>query len=323
MKVVKTVVVLLLIFTAFGFTADRTVTLTVPGKALSITIDYSNGCLIKELKIKGRNVLSAAGVYTGIKTKNGLYTSLSKVSDIKLTENKQIVTLSGIKYGDGDITVSETWTFKINGDKIHWSITRMYNNNAEVESTAFPQYNFADLNVWKGGILDNGGMVWCKYLKQVNDTYGVHTGGVTFWNAESGDGLRISTKTDHAIATKYLHSTNNEFVCSQSVTNEPLGQRYNLSRFVAGKADVFAPFKVKKEIVKLDVDLQYIDYFKTYSRGTLPGIDAVAVRELLNTTGRYGVVDNNIIGANGWVTNWKCLHEPFFAQIGMAVDDKN
>ncbi|MES2376911.1 MAG: hypothetical protein V4553_10050 [Bacteroidota bacterium] len=325
MRLVKCVLLFLLISAAFGFTADKTIMLTIPGKALSITIDYSAGYVIKELKIKGRNVLSAAGVYTGIQTKNGVYSSASLASGIKLTQNRDGIKLSGLKYGDGTLTVTESWTFKITGDKIHWTITRDYDNDAELEDTAFPKYNFANLNVWKGGILDNGGMVWCKYLKQVNDTYGVHTGGVTFWNAESGDGLRISTKTSNgnAIATKYSHSTNNEFVCSQSVTGEPLGQRYNLSRFVSKKADVFAPFKVKKGVVTLDVDLQYIDYFKTYSRGTLPGIDATAVRELLNTTGRYGVVDNNIIGANGWLTNWKCMHEPFFAQIGMAVDDKN
>ncbi len=325
MKAIKCMLLFLLIFAGFGFNADKTIMLTVPNKTLSITIDYSAGYVIKELKIKGRNVLSAAGVYTGIQTKKGVYTSVSQASDMRLTETKDGIKLSGLTYGDGTLTVAETWVFKIMGDKIHWTITRDYDNDAELEDTSFPKYNFANLNVWKGGILDNGGMVWCKYLKQVNDTYGVHTGGVTLWNAESGEGLRISTKTSNgnAIATKYSHSANNEFICSQSVTDEPLNQRYNLSRFVSKKADVFAPFRVKKGSVTLAIDLQYIDYFKTYSRGTLPGIDAAAVRELLNTTGRYGVVDNNIIGANGWLTNWKCMHEPFFAQIGMAVDDKN
>ena len=35
------------------------------------------------------------------------------------------------------------------------------------------------------------------------------------------------------------------------------------------------------------------------------------------------MVDNGIVGANGWTTNWKCLHEPFFAQIGLALADTN
>ncbi len=318
-------ILLLLIFAGFGFTGDKTITLTVPDKALSITIDYSAGYLIKQLKIKGRNVLSGSGIYTSIQTKVGKFTSASQNSNVKLTQSKGIITLSGLRYGDGALTVTESWVFKISGDKVNWTISRTYDKDAELEDTAFPQYNFASLDVWKGGILDNGGMVWCKYLKQVNDTYGVHTGGVTFWNAESGDGLRIATETNNGnvIATKFSHSANNEFTCSQAVTDEPLSQRYNLSRFVAGKANLFAPLKVKKGPVSVSINLQYVDYFKTYSRGVLPGIDAIAVRELLNTTGRYGVVDNNIIGANGWLTNWKCLHEPFFAQIGMAVNDKN
>lgn len=305
--------------------AVKTVTITAPGNQLSIVIDYSAGYLIKQLRIKGKNVLSPAGIYTGITTKAGMFSSNHGIGNIKLSKNKGILKLSGLTYGDGNLTVKETWEFKINGNKISWTITRGYNKDAELEDMAFPKYNFSNLAVWKGGILDNGGMVWCKYLKQVDDTYGVHTGGVTFWNAESGDGLRISTKTDDgdAVASKFSHSKNNEFTSTQLVTDNPLQQRYNLSRFVSQKSDIFAPFKAKKGVIKAQIDLQYVDYFKEYSRGTLPGIDAVAVRELMNTTGRYGVVDNKIIGANGWLTNWKCLHEPFFAQIGMALGDKN
>ena len=301
------------------------ITITVPDNKLSLVIDYSSGYVIKELKIKGHNVLSPAGIRTGIKTKNGAYFSNGNPDGIKLTTNNGVIKLSGLKYGDKTVSVNETWVFSIAGEKIRWNITREYSNGVILEDMAMPQYNFANMTVWKGGILDNGGMVWCKYLKQVDDTYGVHTGGVTFWNAESGDGLRISSKTDKGqyVATKYSHNAKNEFTCTQYVTDSSLAERYGLSRFVSGKSDVFAPFQIKKVVAKQEIELQYIDYFKAYSRGTLPGIDAGAVRELLNTTGRYGVVDNNIIGANGWVSNWKCLHEPFFAQIGMAVDDKN
>jgi hypothetical protein len=304
---------------------DKSITITVPDKKLSIVIDYSAGFVIKQLNIRARNVLSTSGIYTGIQTRKANYFSIGKPANIKVVEKGNRVTLSGLTYGDQNLTVDETWEFEVKGDRILWDIIRNYHQDAEVEDMAFPKYNFANMSVWKGGILDNGGMIWCKYLKQTDDTYGVHTGGVTFWNDKSGDGLRITTHPGegHVVATKYSHSDKNEFTATQLVTDEPLGQRYDLSRFVAQKADVFAPFKIKKGKVGLSVELQFIDYFKTYSRGTLPGIDAAAVRELLNTTGRYGVVDNNIIGANGWLTNWKCLHEPFFAQMGMALGDKN
>jgi len=305
--------------------AAKTITITVPGKRLSIVIDYSSGCVIKQLNIKGNNILSHSGVYTGIETKNGTFTSNNHHNNIKITETPNGITLTGISYGDAALTATETWNFKLTGSKILWDITRQYNNTTQLEDQAFPKWNFAGLSVWKGGIIDNGGMVWCKYLEQVNDTYGVHTGGATFWNAKSGDALQITAKpgAGNVIASKYSHSVKNEFTCTQLVTNTPLQQRYNLSRFVSKKADVFAPFEVKKGKVSAHFELQYEDYFTKYSRGTLTSIDADAVRELMNTTGRYGVVDNNIIGANGWLTNWKCLHEPFFAQIGMAVDDKN
>ncbi|UOE46514.1 hypothetical protein MTO98_19110 [Mucilaginibacter sp. SMC90] len=305
--------------------AAKTITITVPDKKLSITIDYSAGCMIKRLDINGHNTLSANGIQTGIQTKNGEYLSVRSKAVLTVTEGAGHFIIKGITYGDDVVKIAETWDFELKNGKILWSITRDYSNSAVLEDMAFPKWNFADLSVWKGGILDNGGMVWCKYLKQINDTYGVHTGGVTFWNAQSGDGLRITptSKAGNSVASKYSHSNKNEFTCAQIISDSTLGQRYNLSRFVSKKADVFAPVEIKKGKVSVQYELQYVDYFAKYSRGTLNGIDALSVRELLNTTGRYGVVDNNIVGGNGWLTNWKCMHEPFFAQIGMALNDKN
>jgi hypothetical protein len=306
-----------IIFTFFlllaGSLSAKTITLTVPGKKLSITIDYTNGCSITQLIVNGKNTLSTAGVYTAV----GALTSL-QAKNIKVTELKNKVILSNITYGG----ITEVWDFKVTGDKITWDISRSYNQNMVLEETAFPAWNFSDMNTWKGGIFDNGGMVWCKYLHNINDTYGVHTGGVTFWNANSGDALRISA-TGNNIAAKYTHNTSDVFTCTHSVTSQPVKPRYNLNRFVAGKSDVFAPVNENKGTVKAHFELQYVDYFQSYSRGTLPGTDADAIRELLNTTGRYGVVDNTIVGGNGWLTNWKCLHEPFFAGIGLAVNDPN
>lgn len=292
----------------------KTITITVPDKKLSLVIDCSSGYIISQLNINGRNVLSTSGIYTGIQTKKTDYRSNGHSVRIRVAKMANKITLTGLTYGDADNRIDETWEFSLAKGRVRWDIIRNYQQDTKLEDMAFPRYNFADLNTWKGGILDNGGMIWCKYLRQINDTYGVHTGGATFWNGRSGDGLRITARPDKEmmVATKYSRSGKNEFTVTQLVTGEELGQRYNLSRFVGQKANVFAPFRVKKGVVTLSVEMQYVDYFKTYSRGTLPGIDAVAVRELLNTTGRYGVVDNNIIGGNGWLTNWKCLHEPFF-----------
>jgi hypothetical protein len=303
---------------------SKTIYITAPDRSISILIDYSKGCFVKELNLKGKNTLSPSGITTGITTQKNNFTSFSS-SQIKVKQNASGITLSGITYGENQAKITEIWIFKVIGRRILWDIERTYMNNILLEDQAFPQWSFAKLSTFKGGILDNGGMVWCKYLEQMNDTYGVHTGGVTFWNATSGDALQISPKVsnDKKIASKFSHGKLGTFTFTQMLTDTPLAQRYNLSRYMAGHFDVFSPSMAKKGKTTISLSLAYVDYFKTYSRGKLPEIDAIAVRELLNTTGRYGVVDNNIIGANGWLTNWKCLHEPFFAQIGLAVNDPN
>jgi hypothetical protein len=285
--------------------AAKTVTIITADKKITLLIDYSSGCVIRQLIVNGKNTLSPSGIFSGVKTDKDDFTSASNKTKVQVNPTGNAVTIKGISFGDAATGVNETWRFVLDRNKITWDIDRQYNNDSKLQDMAMPKWNFAGLSVWKGGIFDNGGMVWCKYLDKVNDTYGVHTGGVTFWNETSGDGLAInaSTDLDHTIAAKYSHSENNEFTFTQLVSEEPMQQRYNLSRFVNRRADVFAPFEVRKGSTTLHLVLQYVNYFAKYSRGKLTGIDAGAVRELMNTTGRYGVVDNNIIGANGWKTN--------------------
>ncbi len=304
--------------------AAKTITISDPAGKLSISVDYSKGCKLSRMDVNGTSVLSPSGAWTGFRTRGGEFSSAMSVSEPQIVDDADgRITIRGIEYGDRAVKVNETWTFDTKDGAISWDIDRRYNTLAKLEDMSLPQWNFAGLDVWKGGIIDNGGMVWCKYLRNVGDTYGVHTGGVTFWNPESGDALRIATSSgDNCIATKFSHSDRGEFVCAHYATPLELEQRYNLDHFT-GHPDVFAPFNVPKGDVRMHVEMEYVDYDKEYSRGNLPGIDAEAVRELMNTTGRYGVIDNGIVGANGWTTNWKCLHEPFFAQIGMALNDEN
>ncbi len=302
----------------------KTILIADDSELLQIQIDYSKGCKIGQVNIKGQNTISPSGVFTSIQTGTGISTSLESTKKAKVKVGENRVEVSNIVFGDEHMKVSETWVFTWTQNSINWDIKREYKQAGSLENMAMPVWNFSSLSTWKGGILNTGGMVWCKYLKEPGDTYGVHTNGVTFWEPESGDGFRIeaNSNTGGSIASAFSHGEQGEFTFTQYLTPEELGQRYNLNRFVEGKADVFTPFEVKKGSAEISLELSYVDYAKKYDRGTLVGIDAIAVRELLNTTGRYGVIDKNIIGANGWVTNWKCLHEPFFAQIGMAVNDK-
>lgn len=302
----------------------KKITISDVSQNLILQLDYSNGCKITELIIKGENKLSPSGIYTGFRTRGGSFISSAGKEAVKIEEQTNKITIKNIVYGDHSISVNESWIFETSADKIVWHIDREYSGLAKLEEMAFPQWNFNNLSVWKGGILDNGGMVWCKYLKDTNDTYGVHTGGVTFWNPDNGQAFRISPKVDGKhIAAKYSQSEKQEFVCTHFVTDADLEPRYNLNRFVHKRSDVFAPFDVKRGMSSVTLEMEYVNYDVAYSRGNLPGINEKAIRELMNTTGRYGVVDNGIVGGNGWITNWKCLHEPFFSQIGMALGDEN
>lgn len=300
----------------------KTIQIKTTDQHLALVIDYANGAKVSRMEIDDVNVLSTAGAVSTIKTKEQSWRSWhADLQSIKISSLADTVILEGITMGE----VKESWKFSLEGDKVLWTITRTYLKDMVLDAMAMPVWQFDDLQTWKGGILDNGGMVWCKYLSDVYDTYGVHTSGVTFWNDGQEAALKIATHAlgDQKIASKYTHEADGSFSFSTILSDNELKQRYNLSRFVHRQQDVFAPFDVKKGEVELTLELSYMNYLQTYSRGNLPGIDVAAVQELLNTTARYGVVDNNIVGANGWLTNWKCLHEPFFAQIGLALNDKN
>jgi hypothetical protein len=290
---------------------------------LQIEVDYSRGCRVSRLLIKGKNTLSPSGAFTSIKTSDDVFTSVESSSAAKILRRRNNVTIRNIVYGNEEMRVSETWIFTVGGSTIDWRIERKYTRGGRLDDMAMPAWHFGDLTTWKAGILNTGGVVWCKYFENLNDTYGVHTNGVTFWETQTGNGLKIESFSDSGdeIACSFSHALNDEFRLTQYLTPEELEPRYNLSRFVSKKSDVFAPFNVGMGVASVTLHISHCDYNREYDRGILPGIDALAVRELLNTTGRYGVVDKNITGGNGWITNWKCLHEPFFAQIGMAVND--
>ncbi len=305
--------------------AKRVISIHSQNDNLSMEINYADGLYISKLYIKGTNRLSSSGVYTDFSTDSFVYTSKNLLATPKISIHNNVVRITNILYGDGNNHIEEAWLFLRNDTSIEWKLTRTYLKEAILQDIGFPKWNFSNLSVWKGGIIDNGGVVWCKYLNTVNDTYGVHTGGTTFWDDKTGDALSVQAKASKGnhIATKYSHSPDGEFTSAQIVTSQPVKQRHDLSRFVHAQQDVFAPIAVKKGTISADLVISYVDYNKTYDRGDLKNINAAAVRELLNTTARYGVVDNNIVGGNGWITNWKCLHEPFFAQVALAVADSN
>ena len=303
----------------------KTIILSDGSGKLTLRINYSGGCAIDQLLINGKNRLAPSGIFTVIKPNTKVFSSKTSRNHPEIKICDTMVTVKNISFGDSTLNISEDWKFTPELNGIRWEILRQYNRNSMVDDMAMPVWNFPNLSLWKGGILNNGGMVWCKYLKNKSDALGMHTNGVTFWNPESAEGLRISSTAPKGefIASKFYHNNEDEFSYAQYVTDTELQPRYKLNRFVNGKDDVFAPFQVTKKLEVINIHMTAINYDEEYPMGKLPGIDAAAVREIRNTTARYGVIDQNIMGGNGWTTNWKCLHEPFFAQIGLFVNDEN
>jgi hypothetical protein len=203
-----------------------------------------------------------------------------------------------------------------------WKIARRYHTNQMVADMAFPEWNFKNMSVWTGGMLDNGGVVWDKYLDRANVTFGGHFQTVTFWNAQSNDSLRITPGFDAQFhgAGRFSRQSDDQFSFNYTVSEERCEPKHGQSRFLGDKQDLWKPLQEQASEVTAEFSLQAFEYDKACDRGAFVGLDGNNIRELLNTVARYGVIDSQLVGGNGWRSGYICLHEPFFAQIAAAVD---
>ena len=300
---------------------QKLVTISDGDGQLTLRLNYNSGCLLDQINVRGKNVTANIGACTGIQIGNEwLTTRTSTDVRVKAWSNYRF-TVSGISYGQPGHEVQETWKFTALTNQIVWQITRKYTASETVKDMAFPEWNF-DPQSWTGGLLDNGGVVWNKYLDRANATYGGHFGTVTFWNAQSDECLRITPQFDSRLfgAGRFSRQTNGDVSFNYSISDEPLKTRHGQSRFLSNRQDLWEPVQVGPSEVTAEFVLQVLDYDKTYDRGTFVGLDGNNLSELLNTVARYGVIDSQLVGGNGWRSGYICLHEPFFAQIGATVD---
>jgi hypothetical protein len=290
---------------------------------LALRLNYKDGCILDQVIVRGREVAAESGVASGIRVDGQWFTTRSMAAP-QVAVHKNILTVTGIVFGKPGVErVRETWQFSVLPDQILWRITRKYFMETSLEDSAFPEWNFSNMSTWTGGMLDDGGVVWNKYLGTPNATYGAHAGTVTFWNHERQDCLRIvpSIPKDQHGTVRFSHLTNNIFSFNYAVSSEELKPKHDLRRFLSNRQDLWEPFQVKAGELSVEFTLQALDYDQVYDRGTFQGLDGGSIRELLNTVGRYGVIDKQLVGGNGWRSGYICLHEQFFAEIGLALDD--
>ncbi len=304
--------------------ARQVVTVADGQSNLVLRLNYAGACRLDQVVVRGRQVIHpATGVFSGIKVGDQWFTTRAGVPTPKVSVAGNTVTVRDILFGGGGVRVRETWRLTAQNDAVVWQIDRAYLSGGTLEDTCFPVWDFRDRSTWTGGLLGNGGVAWGKYLETPNATYGAHTGPVTFWSRDQRDCLRIvpEVPAGRQIAVKFTHQPGGVFSFSHIVSGEELPPRHQLRRFLANAQDLWAPFKVVPGPTRVTFVLQALRYDAACNRGTFRGLNGDSMRELLNTIGRYGVVDTGIMGGNGWRTGWACLHEQWFAQMGLAIDD--
>jgi hypothetical protein len=301
----------------------KLVTLSDAAGNLTLRLNYNGRCMLDSVIVHGREVLAKhAGAAGGIALGGRWFTSRDDGPTPKVALDGNSVTVSGIRFGGNGVEVEETWTFTVRDDRILWRIEREYLGEGVLDDSSLPGWHFANIATWSGGFLGTGGVVWPRLLLEPTATYGVHTGKVVFWNSGDGSALRIEAEPDagrhHAV--RFSRNPDGTLTASFSATEQELRPKHSLARFVAGH-DVWRPFAVKPGKIGVSYTLQAIDYDKTYNRGKFVGLPGETIRELLNTIGRYGVVDARFTGTNGWRSNGAALHEQWIAQLGLAVND--
>jgi hypothetical protein len=309
--------------------ARKFVTLADREGNLILRLNYEHGCVLQQVTVRGREVIAPeSGVCSGIKA-GEWFTTRSAIPTPTVTVAKDKVTVKDIRFGGSGVQARETWRFRVEADRILWRIERAYSSRGTIEDTCCPGWNFKAMDTWTAGLLGNGGVVWNKYLETPNATFGTHADSVTFWNRSTRDCLRVAiveargpgSAAPPSIAARFSHQPDNSLSFHCVLAERDLAPKHELRRFLKDRQDVWKPLEVTSRAMSVQFSLQALDYDKEYSRGNFHGLHEQSVREILNTIGRYGVIDRGLVGGNGWRTGWVCLHEPWFAQFGLALAD--
>ncbi|MFA6448862.1 MAG: hypothetical protein WCX65_05300 [bacterium] len=293
---------------------------------ISLRVNVDDRCIIDSVKINGIETVRAEyGVRTGVKVRNKWYSTRNTKAPAQVSVAGNTAVISGIRFGSDKMRVEETWTFTANENSIDWRIERTYLNGGVLDDTYFAGWDFSSMDTWTGALLDTGGVAWSRFLERPRMTLGNHAREVTFWNRQNDAALRITpTVADRQqTAAAFTHQPGGAFTFIQSVSDAPFETKYDLSRFLADKQDVWKPFSVAPGTVSIQYRLQALKYSEAYDLGELKGIDESAVREVFNTILRYGVLDKYLTGGNGWRSGYVCLQEQWYSGIAAALGNSD
>lgn len=303
---------------------NKRVTLSDGTRDLVLRLNYDGRCLLDRVSVGRREVVREdTGVCSAIKVSGQWFTTRSGIPTPEVTASSNTLTVAGIQFGGGGVNVAETWRFTVHSDRIVWRVDRTYAAGGTLEDTGFPEWDFRDLSTWTGALLGHGGVAWGKLFDAPNASYGVHNGKVTFWNQDQPACLRIvpaATSGGH-VAIRFSRQPGGAFSLNYSVAEEELAPKHGLSRFRRAEQDIWRPFGVRPGRMGVELTLSAPRYDEAYDRGTFKGVDGAAIREICHTIARIGAMDELILGSNGYYSDVAVLHEPWLAQLGLAIDD--
>ena len=293
--------------------------------SVRLRVNYGNGCYIDRFSVNGNQVLNVEnGISSAVKINNYWHLSQfeSKIKNIAADDNS--VTIQNINYGPDTFKISENWTFTANADCLDWHIERIIPDDMLVDAAANSHWEFAAMDTWTGAILDNGAVAWNKLLPDSFYTFGNHAAKVLFWNSNNGLCFEVNPLglAGNYVASRFTRSPRDTLVFAQNLSETPMETRVNLSRCLR-EDSIWKPFKLNKGIQSMTYRLSASKLDTKFDLGSFKGIDEDIVRDILNTIIRYGVIDSKLCGANGWRSGYICLHEQWYAQMAMALQDEN
>ena len=305
--------------------SERTVYIQSGDTHLGLRINYSKGCYIDRFMIRNTQVIDTDnGISSAVKIDSHWHLSKDESNAASITVKGNSVIVEDISYGPETFKINESWTFTATSDAIDWHIQRTIPSDRMVDAAANSHWEFADIETWTGAILDNGAVAWSKLLPENFATFGNHAAKALFWNHSNGLCFEVNPieLNGRHMASRFTHSPKGTLVFAQALTDDPVKTRVNLSRFLIGDS-IWKPFTLHRGPQSMTYRLSVSQLETRFDLGDFKGINEDSVREILNTIARYGVIDSKLCGANGWRTGYICLHEQWFAQLAMAIQDEN
>lgn len=298
---------------------------------IRMTLDYNQKANISLLTVNGQQVIDGpAGIYSAIRTSNADFSTLHLSADPIIKINNNSILISGITYGNKDLTIHESWTFRITAANIKLDMDRTLSTSITAEKVALPVFIFRDTATWEGAYQDYGGLAWFYLFNKKLDTYGVHSSSSRFWNSTTDNGLTVSVDAPgQQVAMDYSRTAEDRLAYTIGVSPKEMLPRFDPGtqrrRFVRDTTDIWAPFELHTNTTHQSITLSYFSFKAQLGRGDLVGINGKQVSAVLNTIARIGVIDKEHFGGNSWHTPYGpiCLHEQYIAQLGLAINDPN